>query len=203
MRARRARALPFRGRALLAADKLAVRSARAASLLALVACAAAVMPPARWLSPRPSRRRRAPARRGVPAKIFLSRPRPTPVGVRWNCRGDSADLGFGRRPVRMAVESPRWKFPGKTDAARGDRAAPAGPRPQRTRRASARYRERSREESTRLPELLAAALAELPDGAITAASDADAWPAAAAARARRGCRRCEPFDPMMVLRRAG
>ncbi len=76
-----------------------------------------------------SRRRRAPARRGVPAKIFRSRPRPTHRRrLEWDCRGDSADLGFGRRPVRMAVESPRWKVPLKNVGrrARGDGAAGHG-----------------------------------------------------------------------------
>ena len=44
-----------------------------------------------------NRRPGAPARRGVPAKIFRSRPRPTHRRrLEWDCRGDSADLGFGR-----------------------------------------------------------------------------------------------------------
>ena len=54
-------------------------------------------------------------RRVSPLESSLAKRRTSGAGRRrcgaWNCRGDSADLGFGRRPVRMAVESPRWKLP--------------------------------------------------------------------------------------------
>ena len=82
------------------------------SLLALVDYAVSVMSPAGAGSPRLVPPTACAGSEGSSGENFsFAAAADAPSTSAWNCRGDSADLGFGRRPVRMAVESPRWEVP--------------------------------------------------------------------------------------------